>query len=160
MSVITSPPTETAGTPAGAPAGNTAGQPAAKGGKKKLVLALVAVFLLGGAGYWFVLKPGGAEHAEPVPGEVLVLEPVQVNLAAGHYLRIGLALQMVAAGGHGEPDGSKALDAAIELFTGRNVAELAKPAVRNELRSELLETLDHGYHGEVMDIYFTEFVTQ
>ena len=153
MSVTTSPPTDTAA--GGQP------DPAAKGGgKKKLVIALVALLLIGGAGYWFVLKPGGGEPAEPTPGEVLVLEPVQVNLAAGHYLRIGLALQMVAAGGHGEPDGSKALDATIELFTGRNVAELAKPAVRNELRSELLETLDHGYHGEVMDIYFTEFVTQ
>lgn len=157
MSVITSPPNDTAA--AGAAAGQP--EPAAKGGgRKKLIIALVAVLLLGGAGYWFVLKPGGAEPAEPVPGEVLVLEPLQVNLAAGHYLRLGLALQLVAAGGHGEPDGSKALDAAIELFTGRNVAELAKPAVRNELRSELLETLDHGYHGEVMDIYFTEFVTQ
>ena len=153
MSVTTSPPTDTAA--GGQP------DPAAKGGgKKKLVIALVALLLIGGAGYWFVLKPGGGEPAEPTPGVVLVLEPVQVNLAAGHYLRIGLALQMVAAGGHGESDGSKALDATIELFTGRNVAELAKPAVRNELRSELLETLDHGYHGEVMDIYFTEFVTQ
>lgn len=153
MSVTTSAPPETATAPDG--------DEAAKGGKKKLVIILALVLLLGGAGYWFVLKPGGGEPAEPVPGEVVVLEPVQINLAAGHYLRVGVAMQMIeGAGAQGDIDGSKALDATIELFTGRKVAELGKTEVRNDLRAELIETLDHNYHGEVMDLYFTEFVTQ
>jgi flagellar protein FliL len=156
MSTTTSPPDVAATTGADGSDG-----PAAKGGRRKLVIVLLLVLALAGGGYWFVLKPGGGEPAEPVPGEVLVLEPVQVNLAAGHYLRIGLALQMAAGGGEeGEMDGSKALDATIELFTGRKVAELTSAETRNELRSELLETLEKDYHGEVMDIYFTEFVTQ
>jgi flagellar FliL protein len=152
MSTATSLPTDV-----DTPASTDTSRP--RRSRKKLLLALVLVLALAGGGYWFVLKPGGGD-AEPVPGEVMVLEPVQVNLAAGHYLRIGLALQMVEGGGHGEPDGSKALDATIELFTGRKVAELADTETRNELRAELLDTLDHDYHGEVMDIYFTEFVTQ
>lgn len=154
MSTTTSPPTEL-GTGASAPAGTPA-RP--RRSRKKLLVVVLLVLALAGGGYWFVLKPGGGD-AEPVPGEVLVLEPVQVNLAAGHYLRIGLALQMIE-GGHGEPDGSKALDATIELFTGRKVAELADTETRNKLRAELLASLEDGYHGEVMDIYFTEFVTQ
>ena len=53
---------------------------------------------------------------QPEPGEVVTLEPIQINLAGGHYLRIGLALQLTADA-H-EADGSKALDATIELFSG------------------------------------------
>lgn len=153
MSATTSTGTDPASTEADA---------AGKGGRKKLLVVLLLVLALGGGAYWFVLKPAPAESVEPEPGEVLVLEAVQVNLAAGHYLRVGLALQLVAGGGggHGEVDGSKALDATIELFTGLKVAELADTETRNGLRAELLETLDHSYHGEVMDIYFTEFVTQ
>ena len=50
-----------------------------------------------------------AGRAPPKPGEVVTLEPIQINLAAGHYLRIGIALQLTAKA-H-EADGSKALDA-------------------------------------------------
>jgi len=117
---------------------------AAKGGKKKLLIILVAVLALGGGGYWFVLKPGGA--TEPEPGEV------------GHYLRIGLALQLTTSA-H-EADGSKALDAAIELFSGRSIADVTRPADRRKLKKELEHSLIELYHEEVMGVYFTEFVTQ
>ena len=52
--------------------------------------------LVGGAGYWFVLKPGGS--AEPKPGAIMSLESTQINLASGHYLKIGLALVLVWVG--------------------------------------------------------------
>lgn len=129
----------------------------AKGGKKKLVAIVLVVLLLGGGGgYWFFLKPSGP--AEPVPGEVMTLEPIQVNLADGHYLRIGIALQLTADA-H-EADGSKALDATIALFSGVDQAELVKAGKREELKKKLMEKLDHDYHGDVMEVYFTEFVTQ
>ena len=31
---------------------------------------------------------------------------------------------------------------------------------RHHLKEELMEHLDHAYHGDVMGVYFTEFVTQ
>ncbi len=103
-----------------------------KGGKKKkLVILLVPVLLLAGAGYWFFLKPSGGE-AEPVPGEVVALEAIQINLESGHYLRLGLALQLVE-GAH-EVDGSKALDAAIDLFSGRSMEEVAQTKDRKHLK--------------------------
>ena len=43
--------------------------------------------------------------------------PIQINLAGGHYLRIGLALQLTDSASK-EIDGSKALDATIDLFSG------------------------------------------
>lgn len=139
----------------------------AKGGKKKLVLVLVAVLVLGGgAGWWFLLGPGAGEQAEvaepaPEPGEVVVVEPISLNLADGHYLRLGLGLQLtVDAGGHGPVDTARALDHAIDLFSGRKVSEVSSTEGRDALKAELLTRLEEAYHGEVMDLYFTDYVTQ
>jgi flagellar protein FliL len=126
-----------------------------KRSRKKLVMILVVVLVLGGGGYWFTKpKPASA----PKPGEVVKLEPIQVNLAAAHYLRIGLALQLVQ--GTKEADGSKALDAAIAEFSGLEMAEVNDPAKRDIYKKQLEKELDHRYDGSVMGVYFTEFVTQ
>lgn len=133
-----------------------------KGGKKKLLIMVVAVLLLGGGGgYWFFLKPADAKEAEPVPGPVLPLEAIQINLQDNHYLRIGLALQQVeGGGGHGELDGSKALDATIDIFSGESMEELSQKKYRQKLKKELEHELDELYHHEVMGVYFTDFVMQ
>lgn len=129
------------------------------GGKSKKKLLVIAVVVLAAAAavWWFMIRPAGAEEA-PKPGEVLQLEPIQINLSGGHYLKIGVALQAVEGATHVE--GSKALDATIELFSGRSVEELADPKERGKLKTVLLDELDHAYHGEVMEVYFTDFVTQ
>lgn len=127
------------------------------GGKKKLIIIVLVVALVGaGAGWFFFLKPSAPK--EPEPGEVMTMEPIQINLADGHYLRIGVALQLTADA-H-EADGSKALDATIALFSGLEQSELIKDKQREELKKELEKELDHAYHGDVMEVYFTEFVTQ
>jgi flagellar protein FliL len=105
-----------------------------------------------------MLKPASGEPAKPTPGEVVALDPIQVNLADGHYLSIGISLQGVK--GAKELDGSKALDATIELFSGQKMEPLTKQAHREELKKELAKELEHLYEGEVMDVYFTQFVTQ
>ena len=38
--------------------------------------------------------------------------------------------------------------------------EVLDPKERKHLKEELQKELEHLYHGEVMDVYFTEFVTQ
>lgn len=128
----------------------------AAGGRGKLIGIVLLVVALGAAGWYFFLRP--TPEAAPKAGEVVQLEPVQVNLAGGHYLRLGMALQLTEKA-H-EADGSKALDAAISLFSGLPVGEVNKPAERDKLKDELVKELDHRYHGDVMDVYFTEFVTQ
>jgi flagellar FliL protein len=126
------------------------------GGRRTKLVALVAVLAVLAAGWWFLLRPSGP--AEPVPGEVMTLEPIQVNLADGHYLRIGIALQL-SAEAH-EADGSKALDAVIELFSGADNAELVRSGERQDYKARLEERLHEDYHGDVLEVYFTEFVTQ
>lgn len=131
--------------------------PAAGGkGRKKILIGIVVLALAAGAAWYFLLKPSG--KAEPKPGEVLTLESIQVNLAGGHYLRLGMALQLTDTA-H-EADGSQALDAAIGVFSGLPVGEVNQPEAREKLRHELQEELDHRYHGDVMEVLFTEFVTQ
>jgi flagellar protein FliL len=127
------------------------------GGRKKVILIVVLILAIGAAAYWFALRPT-AEAKAPEPGEVVRLEPIQVNLSGGHYLKIGVALQLTAEA-H-EVDGSKALDATIELFSGRSMDQLTREDSRTKLKRALEKELDHRYHGEVMDVYFTDFVTQ
>lgn len=128
-----------------------------KGGKKKLIIIVALVAVLGGAGYWFFLKPSGPPP-KPVEGTVVALDPVQINLAGGHYLSVTLALQLTDKAK--EADGSKALDAAIELFSGREITEVNDAKERLKLKEELVKELDDLYDGEVMDVYFTQFVSQ
>ena len=139
-----------------------------KKGKKKLVMTLVALLVVGGGAYWFFLKPAPAPK-EPEPGEVVTMEPIQVNLAEGHYLKIGIALQLTeaaAGGGHGgsSVDGSKALDLVISTFSQAQPGDVtgARDALKESLRHQIIEAYaDHEAGTEmVMDIYFTEYVTQ
>ncbi len=131
----------------------------AKGGKKKMVLVGLLVVLLGaGAAWWFMIRPASA-HEAPTPGAVVKLDAIQVNLADGHYLRVGIALQTVQ-GAPTDLDGSKALDTTIELFSGQQMSTLARESSRDHLKQELEKDLDKAYDGEVMGVYFTDFVTQ
>jgi flagellar FliL protein len=130
-----------------------------RGGKKKLVVIVLVLALLGGAGYWFFLKPAGGEEKAPEPGAVLKLDAIQINLADDHYLKIGIALQASKDAGE-ELDGSKALDQAIDLFSGQGMDDLARRNFRDKMKKDLEHRLDEAYDGEVIGVYFTDFVTQ
>ena len=137
----------------------------AKGGKKKLLLiGLVVLLAAAGAAYFFLFSGSGeAEAEEPVAGDVLPLEPIAVNLAGGGYLKIGVTLQFTeegSAGGEGEsgPDGSKATDLIISTFSQAAPADVV--GAREALKAALEEKIVEAYHGDVMDIYYNEYVTQ
>lgn len=127
-----------------------------KKSRKKLLVVVLLVLVLAGGGAWFMLKPAGS--AAPVPGQVVPLDPIEVNLAGGHYLKIGIALQLVK--GPTEADGSKALDAVISEFSGRSMDSLAQAGQRRRLKQQLTRALVKAYDHEVMGVYFTNFVTQ
>ena len=134
----------------------------AKGKKKLLLIALVVVLAAAGAAYFFLFS-GNAEAEAPVEGDVLVLEPLAVNLAGGGYLKIGVTLQFSeegSAGGHGGsgPDGSKATDLIISTFSQAQPADVT--GAREALKEALQEKIIEAYHGAVMEIYYNEYVTQ
>ncbi len=133
---------------------------APKKSKKKLIIIVVLVLVLGGVGYKFTLGKGAAP-AKPalVAGAVVPLESINLNLAGGHYLKLGLALQATTLATE-DPDGSQALDIAIDLLSNRSLTDLATTAARDRYKKELVSKVNKAYEDEVMDVYFTEFVTQ
>ncbi len=142
-----------------------AGSP--KKSRKMLMIIAIALVVLGGggAGAYFVLGTGGDKVEAPVKGEVVALEnPLTVNLAAGHYLKVGFALQMTEEAAGAEIDPSEAIDLAIDQYTGVEIAELETEKGRTKAKEELLERIEKAYNVEgkhlVMGIYFTQFVTQ
>ncbi|HVM41054.1 MAG TPA: flagellar basal body-associated FliL family protein [Acidimicrobiia bacterium] len=160
-----------------------------KKGKGNLVPALVIAAGLVGGGFLMggrTAAPSAAapaegeapraaeEHEEePVPGEVLTLDTMTLNLADGSFLKVGLALQLVegvtpgGGGGHGgggdaDPKAyaAQALDEAIHVLGGHTFDDLLTPDGREKVKKELSERIGERYHGDVMAVYFTEFVMQ
>jgi flagellar FliL protein len=141
----------------------------AKGGKKKLILILLVVILAAAGAAYFFLFSGGEAAAEEEPvssGTFLALDPVAVNLAGGGYLKIGVSLELTeegAAGGHGGGlDGSKATDLVISTFSQAAPADVtgARDALKEALQQKIVEAYTEDGHELVMDIYYTEYVTQ
>ena len=135
-----------------------------KGGSRRnlVIIAILLLVILAGGAY-MVLKPkGGDSHAKPAPpakGAVLALSNLQINLADGHYLSLGLALQLTKKA-PSDLDGSQAEDAAINEYTGLSLQQVDTAAERQQLKATLVKTLEKDYPNEVMDVYYTAFVTQ
>jgi flagellar FliL protein len=105
--------------------------------------------------------PAAAVAEAPViEGAVIKLDPLFINLKDERFLKLGIALQTSLMGKDPELDGSKALDAAIEVFSGQDIQQLSEEAGRSLLKEELLTQITEAYGSEVSDIYFTEFVMQ
>jgi flagellar protein FliL len=133
----------------------------AKGGKGKLLLILAVLLVAGAGAAYFFLFSGSGKPAAPEPGTVLALDPVAVNLAGGGYLKIGVALQFTAdadSGHDGGPDGSKATDLIISTFSQAKPADVT--GARDALKEALQQKIIEAYDGDVMQIYYTEYVTQ
>jgi flagellar FliL protein len=100
----------------------------------------------------------------PEPGAVFALEPITLNLSDGRYLKLGLALQLGseadAAAFEAEDHGAPALDVAIGLLGARRYDELIDPVRRDEIKADLARQIAARYEGEVLGLYFTEFVMQ
>jgi flagellar FliL protein len=140
---------------------------APKKSKKMLMIIVIAVVVLlgGGAGAFFMLKGGSKAEAAPKKGAVAALDDaLTVNLAEGHYLKFKFSLQQTAEAGTEEVDSSEAVNLAIDEYTGKKVAELSTEKGRDAIKEDLLNKIVKAYTEEgtkmVMDIYYTEFVTQ
>ena len=148
---------------AGRETGEAASQeeaPAKKKSKSLVMGALVLLIVAAGA-YIFLTSGKDAAAGPPVPpetGTVQSVEAMSLNLVDGHYLRLGLGLQLVK--GVETVDDARARDAAITLFSGRSVKDVATAEGRAKLKVELSKSLVELYEGDVLGVYLTEFVTQ
>jgi flagellar FliL protein len=133
--------------------------------------ALIGPKVLGGGS-----APAGATEGTTTTtaaGPVVVLDAVTLNLADGHLLQVGLALELdpnaeAAGGAHGEkPDESdptkgyaKAIDATIDVLGDETMATLSAPGGREAAKSALEGVLHDLYEGEIVGVYFHQFVMQ
>jgi flagellar FliL protein len=157
------------------------------GGKLKLVaMILPTVLLIVGAVYFLVLAPSGGDTAakgktaasataageeggedgseeDPAPsstyveGKLVTVDPITINLANGHYLKVGIALQATADAGE-EVSGAKAMDALIAEFSNKTVDELATLEGREAAKKALVKQVKKLYEKKVYEIYWTLFV--
>ena len=132
-------------------------------GKKKLIIIVLAALLLlgGGGGAYLLFTPKKAEaKAAPTPGIVVVLDAQTINLADGHYLKLKMSLQMTTDAGSETLDGRRAMDLAIDQYSGMPMAQLFSNGFREQTKADLLAKVEKAYEGKVMALYFTNFVIQ
>jgi len=125
----------------------------------RLIAFVVVLAVAAAAGWFLVLAPGKDPNAAPEPGVVQALDSLQINLADGHYLRVGIALELTKEAGE-EVETPQALNAEIDVFSGLTMAQVMAKGARDKLKDQLLVHLKDEYDGKVMGVYFTEFVTQ
>ena len=158
-----------------------------KGGGGKMMPAAMISLALVAAGYFVGGRGGGAAPAaeatvitviapEPEVETIIDLEPININLADGHYLRIAISIGMAApheetsgeaAAAHGattetattEPT-APAADLVLSTFAGKTIEELSTLEGRVAARDHLQEGLREFYGEEVLTVFFTEFVMQ
>jgi flagellar FliL protein len=150
-----------------------------KGRRGVLLPAIVVgVALLGAA---FLLRPSGGGGETPAataettipakggaavilgdPAHVVPLDAVTLNLSDGRFLKLGLALQLDEGVEVADPKayGSRALDIALDTMGEYSYRELTAPGAREDAKDELSVLVSEAYEGEVLGVYFTEFVMQ
>ena len=145
---------------------NEAAEAPKKSNKMLMIIVIAVVVLAGGGVGAFLMLKGDSAKAEPAPEKgavVAIKEPLTLNLAEGHYLKLAFSLQQTADAAE-EIDTSEAINLAIDEYTGKTVAELSTEEGRETAKDELLKKIVKVYTEDgtkmVMDMYFTQFVTQ
>jgi flagellar protein FliL len=150
------------------------------GGPKRLITIGALCVLIAAGGY--VLggrmsggaQPAGSaieapdEDAAPPIEAFVELDPLNVNLADGHYLRVAVAIGLTdveEGDGHGDDDAppietAPASDLVLSTFLGRRMADLSTVAGRDVARHDLYEGLVDFYGDDIVSVLFTEFVMQ
>ena len=147
--------------------------------KKKLILALIPLLVLGGA-YKFVLAKPKAEAKPPkIEGTVYVLgKEFLVNLADGRFAKMSVALLLdpedhstAAAGGHGggaaPPEGYGAMaqegvvrSIVTDVVTDAQDRDLIGRRGRAKLQEEILERMHEETDVHVDKVVFTDVTVQ
>ena len=131
-----------------------------------LALGVVAVYIVQGR------RAGAAASGDttamttttaPMPGELVEIPALSLNLADGRFLRVGLALRLVKGENAEEWTKSETpliRDLLISFFAGRRMSDLASSDGREGARRDLLAQARERHGDAVLAVYFTEFVMQ
>ena len=141
-----------------------------KKGKSNLIPAVVLALGLAAGGYFMGGSGSATASADakpavdkPTPGEIATMDPLSVNLADGHFLKVGIAIQLAegtVASDFMKGEISKAKDLLIDRMAGLPMAQLTSPDGRKAVKDELTKAAKKLYDNQVLDVYFTDFVMQ
>ena len=171
-----------------AAASDTKQQTKRRAKKPLVIVAACIILAAAGGGYFFMNAAKTAEAAVlPAPveaqeGKTVRLAPLTVNLTDGRVLKVGIALGMAKEPKNEElalltkteskpgKDAGKiavsplagletlALNEAIMTLGDKTYDELSKPGGRAQAKEELAKKIKAAYEGDVVAVYFTEFV--
>jgi flagellar FliL protein len=139
------------------------------GGKSNLVPAIVLAIGIAAGGY-FMGGKGGAPAAgaaattttQPA-GDIATMDAISVNLADGHFLKVGLGVQLsesANADDFAKGPMSKVKDLLISEVGGADMNALSTNDGREHLKAEMTKLAEKEFDGEVLGFYFTDFVMQ
>lgn len=138
------------------------------GGKSNLVPAIVLAVGIAAGGYFMGGSGGETASGETTPttqpaGEIITMDPISVNLADGHFLKVGMGVQLSESANAEEfPKGpmAKVKDMLIDELAGGDMATLSTKDGKEEVKKELTKRAEKEFEGEVLGFYFTDFVMQ
>jgi flagellar basal body-associated protein FliL len=144
--------------------------------KKKLIILVVAVLVIGGGAYKTVLAKPKEKAPEPkVHGTIYVLpKEFLVNLADGRYAKLQVALVVehppVAAGGHGapappegygaEPQEAIIRDLITDELTNASDHELIQREGREKIKKHILKSIKEHTDVHVEEVLFPDVTVQ
>lgn len=139
--------------------------------RSNLVPAIIVAVALLGAGFMVRSADKGDsteaaadEVDELVPGEVVPLEPVTLNLADGRYLRLGVAVELVegVSGSEWSEHGgaSRFMDLIIDRVGEHTGDDLATSEGRDDLKQLLRDGGAELFDEEFSEVYVTQLVVQ
>lgn len=151
-------------------------KPAAKSGKKKLmIIVLAAILVLGGAGgfvgYRMLSHKGekaGEEGGKKKEGQektaLIAVDPFVVNLTEhGRYLKVTLQLELSDAAQLASVTEKmpNIRDAIITLLSSKSAEAVSGPEGKLQLKDELLLRTNQAMGKDLFkNLFFTEFVMQ
>jgi flagellar FliL protein len=146
--------------------------------KKKLIIVLIPLLVLGGV-YKFVLaKPKEAAAKPKVEGTVYVLgKEFLVNLESGRFAKVTVALVLhhddvstVPAGGHSAPTppegyGAMAQEAVVRAIvtdelTDTKAGDVIDREGREHVQEKILKEIHHKTDVKVEEVLFTDVTVQ
>ena len=139
----------------------------------KLVLILIAVALLlcGAAGgyYYFAMtkKPAVAAKPEPPPPpKIAYVEVKEMTLrladtGAEHYIELAPVLSVLEKKSDEITEALPVVrDRIVSVVAARSSSDLATPAGKDKLKADLLASLHHDFHSDVVEIYFSDYLVE
>jgi flagellar protein FliL len=140
---------------------------------KTITIVMAAALLVIGAGaggYHFLVKPKkpaiAAKAAPPPPPKLAYVEVKEMTLrladaSAEHYIKLSPVLGVPAAKSDEITEKLPVVrDRIVTVVTARASTELATPAGKNRLKTDLMDALHRDFHEDVVEIYFSDYLVE